>query len=58
MAQVTIKQVRSQIHCPERQKRTLQALGLGRISKTVTVERNPQIDGMIRVVSHLVTVSE
>ena len=58
MAQVTITQTKSTIDRPERQKRTMQALGLRRINHSVTVERNPAINGMIRAVSHLITVTE
>lgn len=58
MAQVTIKQVKSTIDRPERQKRTMMALGLKKINQEVTVENTPQIAGMIRKVSHLITVTE
>ncbi|UII22985.1 50S ribosomal protein L30 [Fulvivirga ligni] len=58
MAKVKISQVRSAIGRPERQKRTIKALGLGKISKTVEVELTPQIQGMINKVSHLVSVTE
>ena len=57
MAKVKISQVRSTIKRPEKQKRTIKALGLGRINKTVEVELTPQIAGMIRKVSHLVEVT-
>jgi large subunit ribosomal protein L30 len=56
MAQLTIKQVKSVIDRPERQKKTMQALGLGKINKTVTVEDTPSILGMIRKVHNLVEV--
>ena len=55
---VKISQVRSTIKRPERQKRTIQALGLGRINKSVEVEMTPQIQGMVNKVSHLVEVTE
>ncbi len=58
MAKVKITQVRSTIKRPERQKRTIQALGLGKINRSVEVELNPQIQGMIRTVNHLITVTE
>jgi large subunit ribosomal protein L30 len=58
MAKVRITQSRSQIKRPETQQRTLQALGLGRINKTVEVELTPQIAGMIQKVNHLITVKE
>lgn len=58
MAKVEITQVRSTIKRPENQKRTIQALGLGKINKTVEKELNPQIEGMIKTVAHLVQVKE
>ncbi|MEM6523919.1 MAG: 50S ribosomal protein L30 [Bacteroidota bacterium] len=58
MAKVRISQVRSTIKRPERQKRTIKALGLGRVNKSVEVELTPQIAGMINKVSHLVAVTE
>lgn len=58
MAKVAITQVRSTIKRPENQKRTIQALGLGKINRTVEKELNPQIEGMIKTVAHLVDVKE
>ena len=58
MATIKIKQIRSKIGYPVDQKRTLQALGLHKISQVVEVEDNPSIRGMIRKVNHLVTVVE
>jgi large subunit ribosomal protein L30 len=58
MARIKITQIRSTIKRPKDQKLTIAALGLGRINKTVEVDVTPQILGMVRKVSHLVTVSE
>lgn len=58
MAKIKITQTRSAIKRPKDQRRTIQALGLGKINKTVEVENTPQIMGMINKVSHLVSVSE
>ena len=58
MAKVQITQVRSTIKRPIKQRRTIQALGLGKINKSVEKELNPQIEGMIKAVSHLVNVKE
>ena len=58
MATLKIKQIKSKIGAPIDQKRTLQALGLHKISQEVEVEDNPSIRGMIRKVHHLVTVVE
>ena len=54
MSKVKITQIRSAIGRPERQKRTIQALGLGKINKSVEVENTPQIAGMVNKVAHLV----
>ncbi|MCK6616205.1 MAG: 50S ribosomal protein L30 [Cyclobacteriaceae bacterium] len=58
MGKVKITQSRSDIKRPETQQRTLRALGLGRLNKSVEVELTPQIAGMIQKVNHLVTVKE
>ena len=58
MAKIKITQVKSILKRPKNQKLTVQALGLGRINKTVEVESTPQILGMVNKVSHLVSVSE
>ncbi|MBR3286739.1 MAG: 50S ribosomal protein L30 [Bacteroidales bacterium] len=58
MSKVRVKLVKSIIGCPERQKATVKALGLHRMNSTVEVEANPQMLGMIRKVSHLVSVEE
>ena len=58
MAKVKITQVRSTIKRPQVQKKTIEALKLGKINRTVEVELTPQIQGMINKVSHLVEVTE
>ncbi len=58
MAKYKVIQTRSVIRRPKNQKRTIQALGLGKINRSVEVEGTPQIMGMIRKVSHLVSVTE
>ena len=58
MAKVRITQFRSDIKRVERQQKTLRALGLGKVNKSVGVELTPQINGMIQKVNHLVTVKE
>ncbi len=56
MAKIKITQVKSGIDRPERQKRTLQALGLRKLYNTVEHEATPQILGMVQAVQHLVKV--
>ena len=58
MVTIKVKQIKSKIGYPVDQKRTLEALGLRKISQVVEVEDNPSIRGMIRKVHHLVTVVE
>ena len=56
MSKVKIKLVKSQIGSSARQKRTLQALGLGKMNSSTEHEATPQIMGMIEKVQHLVQV--
>ena len=58
MKKIKVTQVRSIIDRPERQKRTMQALGLNKMHSTVEKEATPQILGMITKVNHLVKVEE
>jgi large subunit ribosomal protein L30 len=58
MARIQITQTRSTIKRPKRQKLTIEALGLGKINRSVEVENTPQISGMVKKVAHLVTVKE
>ena len=53
---IKIKQIRSGINRPQRQKNTLKALGLNRINQIVEHESTPQIMGMVNQVSHLVRI--
>ena len=58
MATIKIKQIKSKIGSPIDQKRTLEALGLRKISQVVEHEDSPSLRGMIRKVHHLVTIIE
>ena len=58
MAKIKVTQIRSRIGSTARQKKTLDALGLRRMNRTVEVEGSPQILGMVRKVKHLVKVEE
>ncbi len=58
MKKIKIKQVKSGIDRSQRQKLTLQALGLKKLNATKEVEATPQILGMIKKVDHLITVEE
>ncbi len=58
MAKIKITQVKSIIDRPERQKKTIAALGLKKLNATVEVEATPQILGMVNKVTHLVKVED
>lgn len=58
MAKLNLTQRRGLIKKPERQKRTMAALGLRRRHQTVVHDDSPQIRGMLHYVSHLVEVEE
>ncbi|MDA7855295.1 50S ribosomal protein L30 [Cyclobacteriaceae bacterium] len=58
MNKVSVTQIRSTIKRPKRQVLTIQALGLGKLNRTVEKELTPQIAGMINKVRHLVDVKE
>jgi large subunit ribosomal protein L30 len=51
-----VTQVRSGVGRPETQRRTLEGLGLRGPHKSVVLQDTDSIRGMIRKVSHLVTV--
>ena len=56
MAKIRITQVKSKNGKPERQKRTLEALGIRKFNHSVEHEATPQILGMVVKVRHLVKV--
>lgn len=58
MKKIKITLVKSPIDRPERQKLTLQALGLNKTNSVKEVEATPAILGMVRKVNHLVKVEE
>lgn len=58
MAKLKVTQVRSAFGRLPKHRRTIEALGLGRIRKTVIHNDTPQIRGMITSVCHMVTVEE
>ena len=56
MSKVKISQTRSAAGSNPKQKATLKALKLGRIGKSVELKDSEQLQGQLRVVSHLVEV--
>lgn len=58
MGQVKITQVKSVIDRSKRQKDTMYALGLRKMHQTVVKDLNPQVEGMISKIKHLVKIEE
>jgi large subunit ribosomal protein L30 len=58
MATIKITQIKSAINRPKRQKLTLQALGLGKLNRTVEHNDTPQILGMVNKVQHLLRIEK
>jgi len=56
MAKIKVTQIKSIIDRSERQKRTMQALGLNKMNQSVEVEATAAIIGMVRKVNHLVAI--
>jgi len=58
MAQLTVTLVKSGIGKPQKHRLILQGLGLTKLNKSVQLIDTPEIQGMIRKISHMVKVSE
>ena len=58
MAKIRIKQTKSTIKANNRQKLTIQALGLRNPNDAVELKSTPQILGMVNKVKHLVHVEK
>lgn len=58
MAVYKITQVRSKIGSTKKQRATLETLGIRKMNHSVERELTPTVEGMIKVVSHLVKVEE
>jgi large subunit ribosomal protein L30 len=58
MAKIKVTLVKSGIDRPVSQKKTIAALGLRKLHNSVELESNPQINGMINKVKHLVKVEQ
>jgi large subunit ribosomal protein L30 len=56
MAELTVTQVRSSNGASPSQRDTLRSLKLGKIGRTASFSDSPQLQGMLRVVGHLVEV--
>ena len=58
MKKIKITLVKSPIDRSQRQKLTVQALGLNKTNSSREVEATPQILGMVRKLTHLLKVEE
>jgi large subunit ribosomal protein L30 len=58
MKKIKVTLVKSPIDRPERQKLTLQALGLNKTNSSRELEATPQVLGMVRKVNHLVKIED
>ena len=58
MKKIKVTLVKSPIDRSERQKLTVQALGLNKMNSSKEVEATPQIMGMVRKITHLLKVEE
>ena len=58
MAKKKLTLVRSVIGRSKSQKATISALGLRRMNHSVEKEINPQVEGMIKKVQHLLRIEE
>ncbi|HEY3713501.1 MAG TPA: 50S ribosomal protein L30 [Jatrophihabitantaceae bacterium] len=58
MARLKITQTRSGIGRKDNQRQTLRSLGLKRVHDVVVKEDRPEIRGMVKTVTHLVSVEE
>lgn len=58
MVKVKVTKVKSTIKVPERQKRTMAALGLRKMHQCNELPLNAAVLGMIKKVSHLIKVEE
>ena len=56
--QIVVTQVRSAIGAKPKARGALRALGLGKIGRSHTLPDRPEIRGMLRKVSHLITVED
>jgi len=57
-ARLKVTQVKSKVSEKQNQRDTLRSLGLKRIGDVVVKEDRPEIRGMVKTVTHLVSVEE
>ena len=55
---IRVRQVKSYIGYPVREKKTLAALGIKKMHRPHDLKATPQVLGMVNAVKHLVSVEE
>ena len=55
---IKVKLVRSMIGRPAKHRKVLRGMGLTRLNKTVELKDTPEVRGMIKKVTHLVSTEE
>ena len=55
---IKIRQKKSTIGCTSKQIACIKGLGLRKINHIVTLKDSPEIRGMIRVVNHMIEVTQ
>lgn len=58
MSKIKITKIRSTIKSNKNQKLVMEALGLRKMNSSIEHENTPQINGMVKKVSHLIKVEE
>ncbi len=58
MASLKIRQNRSTVGRPQRQRDTVRSLGLKRVGDVVVQQDRPEVRGMVHAVRHLVAVEQ
>lgn len=56
MDKIVVTLIKSPIDKPKRQKATLRSLGFTKVNQTIELVASPQINGMLKVVGHLVNI--
>ena len=56
--QIRVKQIRSGIGYPRKQRETLRGLGLKRMHQCRILEDTPEVRGMVKKISHLVRLEK
>ncbi len=58
MKKLRITQIKSYIGRPEKHRRVLRGMGLGKMNRSVLLNDTPEIRGMVQKVVHLVAMEE